>query len=356
VRIRLLVYGPLETTSGGYLYDRQLVGHLRDRGDDVEVICLRRRPGLLNLLNNLRTLPPVIPDLVLEDELCHASLLRLNRVPRRYPIISIVHNLGLSQRPPGASPVLAWLEQKYLSTVDGFVFNSTTTRDSVLPLLPAPAPYLVAEPGGDRLGQLTSELVVRRARRSGRLRLLFLANVIRGKGLDLVLRALERAPSGAFAMDVVGSCDVEPRYARAMKRAACRLETPIVFHGVLDGEALQTRLRDAHVLVLPSRYEGFGIAVLEAMAYGLAIVVADVGAVPRLVTHGFTGIVVPADAAGKLAAALRWLAADRSRVARLGSHALEAYLKRPTWLATTERIRKFLRTFGESDHSARPQP
>ncbi len=76
MHVGLLIYGSLDNQSGGYLYDRMLVDHLRAAGDQVEVISLAERnylrhvgdnlsPTLLNQLGDLNV------DLLLQDELNH---------------------------------------------------------------------------------------------------------------------------------------------------------------------------------------------------------------------------------------------------------------------------------------------
>ena len=83
MRLGLVVYGSLDTVSGGFLYDRQLVRHLRSRGDEVEVISIPWRPYARGLLDNLspalfKRLSRAAFELLLEDELAHPSLFRLN--------------------------------------------------------------------------------------------------------------------------------------------------------------------------------------------------------------------------------------------------------------------------------------
>lgn len=75
--------------------------------------------------------------------------------------------------------------------------------------------------------------------------------------------------------------------------SAARLSDRFEFRGWVRGDEKLRALRDADVLVLPSRREGMPNIVLEAMACGLPVVAADVGAVAELVQSGLTGLLVP---------------------------------------------------------------
>jgi glycosyltransferase involved in cell wall biosynthesis len=71
------------------------------------------------------------------------------------------------------------------------------------------------------------------------------------------------------------------------------------------------------LFVQPSRWEGFGITLLEAMAAGTPIVATSVGGVPEVVVHGETGLLVPPGSPEELARACAALLRDRDRAARL---------------------------------------
>lgn len=63
----------------------------------------------------------------------------------------------------------------------------------------------------------------------------------------------------------------------------------------------------ADILAVPSRYEPFGMVILEGMLYGLAVVAADVGGPAEILSHGRTGVLFPARNGKALAAALTWM-------------------------------------------------
>ena len=84
MRIGLLIYGSLETVSGGYLYDRKLVEYLRRRRVEVEIVSLPWVGYGRSLFHNFspplyRQLHDAPYDLLLQDELNHPSLFLLNR-------------------------------------------------------------------------------------------------------------------------------------------------------------------------------------------------------------------------------------------------------------------------------------
>ena len=94
--------------------------------------------------------------------------------------------------------------------------------------------------------------------------------------------------------------------------------------GLVDAVALpgRTDIRDwlerADVFVHTSRWEGFGIVLLEAMLAGLPVVATRVSAVPEVVADGETGVLVEAGDVAALAAALEALLSDAERAAALG--------------------------------------
>ena len=129
MKIGLVIYGSLDTLSGGYMYDRMLVDYLRAQGDTVEIISLPWRNYAAHLTDNFTfKLPPDL-DILIQDELNHPSLILANRRPHPYPVISLVHHLRCSElRPQWQNNFYRVVEKKYLQSVDGFIFNSETTK------------------------------------------------------------------------------------------------------------------------------------------------------------------------------------------------------------------------------------
>lgn len=358
MKIGLIIYGSLDTLSGGYLYDRKLVEYLRAQGDTVEIISLPWRNYAAHLGDNFTfRLPPGL-DILIQDELNHPSLIGANLGKPPYLVISLVHHLRCSElRPSCQNAFYRLIEKRYLQSVDGFIFNSQTTKSVVNELIGNGKPSIVAFPPTDRFGQGLTEQVVAERAKSGPLRILFLGNVIPRKGLHTLLEAISligRAVSPTYSLDIVGSLTTDPAYAAEMqqKTSVLGLSSSVIFHGPLDNGELAEKLKSAHLLVVPSSYEGFGIVYLEGMAFGLPAIGTTAGAAGEVISDGETGYLVPPEEAETLATRLLALASDRDLLARMSLNALKRYQQQPTWVETAGEIREFMCKIIESHASA----
>jgi len=354
MRVGLVIYGSLDTVSGGYLYDRQLVHHLERQGDEVEIIALPWRGYFRHLTDNLSAdLPRRMDgdfDVLLQDELNHPSLAWANgRLARRAPIVAIVHHLRCSEaRPRWRNALYRWVERRYLRSVDAFIYNSHTTRRAVESLIGVERPHVVAYPGGDRFARLDltglERTPVRQPVRSGLLRLLFVGNLIPRKGLHVLLDALARLPDVEWQLTVVGSAAADPTYARRLRGRWRALAGRVSWRGGLPDAELAAEMAAAHLLVVPSSYEGFGIVYLEGMGFGLPAIATTAGAAAELIDDGVNGFLVPPGDVAALAGHIAALAADRERLAQMSAAARDRFARHPTWEQTTASIRAFLQS------------
>lgn len=138
------------------------------------------------------------------------------------------------------------------------------------------------------------------------------------KSVDVLLRALPavRATVPEARLRVVGiGPELEP--LRRLRRAL-GLEAAVEFLEHVPFERLILEYRDCAVFCLPSRQEGFGIVLLEAMAAGRPIVASRATAIPEVVPDGQAGYLVPPGDPAALAHALITLLTDRVMAERLG--------------------------------------
>jgi glycosyltransferase involved in cell wall biosynthesis len=345
MRIGFVIYGSLDTLSGGYLYDQKLVAYLRVQGDTVEIISLPWRNYAAHLTDNFRYRLPSDLDILIQDELNHPSLIAANTGKHSYPVISLVHHLRCSElRPKWQNDLYRIIETKYLQSVDGFIFNSQTTKSVVYGLLDYEKPAIVAYPPTDRFEEVISEEEINARASKEPFHILFLGNVIERKGLHTLLKALFILHPLNFNLDIVGSLTTDRVYAKAMQKQVVvnGLSSSVRFHGALDNNLLKGMLKRAHVLVVPSSYEGFGIVYLEGMAFGLPAIGTMAGAASEIIADVETGYLIVPDDFKTLAARLTSLASDRILLVRMSINALRRYQAQPKWEQTAGQIREFL--------------
>jgi len=353
MKIGLVIYGSLDTVSGGYLYDRKLVEYLREQNDTVEVISLPWRNYASHLTDNIHFRLPPDFDLIIQDELNHPSLLFANRRPHPYPVVSLVHHLRNSElRPAWQNSLYRLVEKNYLRSVDGFIINSKTTKDVIDNLVGDGKPSVIAYPPTDRFNDvLLSDDQIKERTNNEELRILFLGNVIYRKGLHTLLEAVKRLRS-KVRVDVIGGLNAEPIYAKQMRAfiETNHLSSSVFVHGPLDNQPLIDMYKQAHVMVVPSSYEGFGIVYLEGMGFGLPAIGTTAGAASEIITHAEDGyLILPDDANNMLAKHLNDLAVDRELLLKLSLNAIKRYKSQAKWDETAKDIRDFLSVIAKGD-------
>ena len=357
MHVGLLIYGSLDTVSGGFIYDRNLVRYLREAGDRVEVISLPWRRYGLSLLDNVnaglrRRLTQAAFDVLLEDELVHPSCFWLNQRLRprlNYPVIAIVHHLRCRERHPACmSRLYRGVEKRYLASVDGCICVSRTTAKDVEDLVGRARPLVVAPPGGDRLtGKITTEQIVARAVEPGPLKIISVANLIPRKGIHTLITALASLPHNDWQLTVAGSLNMDTSYVGNIRRQIEqeKLTQRISLLGKVSDDELGILFPQYHLLTVPSSYEGFGIVYLEGMQFGLPAIAGTAGAAKEIITHGSNGFLVPPGNPEALAHHIELLIRNRELLQQMSLAAHQSAAAHPTWNDSAARGRAFLQNF-----------
>lgn len=163
---------------------------------------------------------------------------------------------------------------------------------------------------------------------------LLVGNDYRGKGVDVLVRAMqlvrERVPacravvvggSGGRGLPQAPGVEAHPRVAKA---------------------ELDRLYRRATLFALPTRAEAFGHALVEAMAYGLPCVASDTGGVPEVIDDGRTGYLVPVGDHRALADRIVGLLTDPDRMRRMGEAGRRRVEERFTWDRVVGRMLPYL--------------
>jgi glycosyltransferase involved in cell wall biosynthesis len=132
----------------------------------------------------------------------------------------------------------------------------------------------------------------------GRQIILFLSRLDAIKGVNLLLQAFAQVRQTTPNVSLVIAGDGKPAFVGDLKRQAASLglDSDVLWVGFLDEDEKRAALSEADLFVLPSYSESFGIAVAEAMAAGLAVVVSDRVAIHSDVARARAGIVSPCEA------------------------------------------------------------
>jgi glycosyltransferase involved in cell wall biosynthesis len=341
--VTLVVPGDLETRTGGYGYDREIVAGLRRLGWIVTICELgggfpfpspEERAAAGRALGALPAAGLVVVDGLalgaLPDEAAAAA--------RRLRLIGLVHHpladeTGLADATRAA---LEDSERRALRAVARVVVTSAATAAG-LDRYGVPAPKIaVIEPG-------TDPAPLSRGSRGAIVELLCVATLVPRKGHDVLLRALATMPEAAWHLSCVGGLDRDAVWTARLREQVqgAALEPRVAFAGEMGREALDVCYDAADVFVLPTWYEGYGMAVAEALARGLPVVSTATGGIGGLVGAD-AGLLVPPGDASALARALSAIVSDPALRVRLAAGARRVRDRLPSWDDGARRLAQVL--------------
>jgi glycosyltransferase involved in cell wall biosynthesis len=162
--------------------------------------------------------------------------------------------------------------------------------------------------------------------------LLTIGSVVPVKGYDLLIAALATLSEMPWRLTIAGDRTRNPTAAAQLDAdiEAYGLRDRVAVLGAVPPERITELFLATDLFVLASRFEGYGMALAEAIAHGLPVVSTMAGAIPETVPAG-TGLLVPPDDVAALAQALRRLIGDPAERQRLATNARAAAAQLPTW-------------------------
>jgi glycosyltransferase involved in cell wall biosynthesis len=332
MRLSFVVPGSLETPTGGYRYDRQVVAGLRAAGHRVDVLTLGEsfpEPDVATLQASYRALAQLPAGPAVIDGLALGVLPEIGRhLPAHAPLIALVHHplaleSGLSA--PQADGFRASERQALARASHVIVTSPATARILVSDYELSLDRIDVALPGVDR-GPLAQG-------GDGRtVQLLSVGSVIARKGHDRLVAALAPLADLDWHLTIVGDATRDKKAVLALDEAVRRhaLDHRVTVTGALSDEGLAARYHGADLFVLASRYEGYGMVFSEALAHGLPVVATAVGEADILVPPK-AGQLVAVDDSAALSVALRRFIADPNVLRTARDSARRARDRLPRW-------------------------
>ena len=325
--IHFLVPGDPATPTGGFLYDRHAVEGLREAGLLAGVIRVDGpfpESDAASLAMAETTLAAV-PDghRVIVDGLAFTALTpALAPHAERLRIVALVHHPLGDETGLTEAARARWLRDEIaaLAHAQSILVTSHTTRNRLGDLGIDTARVAVVVPGVDP----APDLSFRDRRDPGPLRLLCVATLIPRKAQHLLLEALAPLTDLDWQLALVGDAR-DPAYADTLRSAVehTSLSDRVALTGALDDTELERHWRRADAFVFPSLHEGWGIAPVEAVRWGLPVITSDAGALPESVPEA-ARVMVPAGDVPALRSALLRLLEDPDHRAALAARARSA--------------------------------
>ncbi len=258
----------------------------------------------------------------------------------RVPVVQMFHTLGLmkdriagkrnaTQRDLAEADIISWADR---------LIAATPAEEAQMRWLyrAARQSIAIAPPGVDPLRFYPADRSLAQARiglqtniQADQKLLLFVGRIEPLKALDTILEALalliDRQPDTAEGVRlcvVGGTRETDPEFVRIRaKTAALGLSDRVVFLGAKNQDELPDFYRAAEALLMPSDYESFGMAALEAMSCGTPVIASQVGGLAFLLRNGENGLHVPTRDPQALAEAIGRLLSDRTERDRLAVNA-----------------------------------
>ncbi len=346
----LLVPGRLDTLTGGYAYDRRMAAGLRARGwtvsireldDSFPFPTVRAREEAAAIMAG-------IPDggLVLVDGLAYGGMPEeVAREAPRLRLVALVHHPLAAETglPSIKATRLADSERRALAVARAIIVTSPVTAASLADYGVAPERIVAIEPGTDPAPLATGTDGTEPA-------LLSVATMTPRKGHDTLFRALSTLTGLSWHLTCVGSLTRDPVFVERQRQLlrTWGLDHRVTLAGEAREDALAACYDKADVFVLPTRYEGYGMAVAEAVARGLPVVSTPVGAIPGILSD-VAGLMVPPGRVGVLADALSLVITDGSARERLARGAREMRGRLPDWDTQAAALDGVLQRIGADD-------
>lgn len=315
--------------SGGNVYDLALrdgltslgwdVRILQQADDDLSATLARLTDGSLALIDGL--LATRSPDALAGE----CARLRL---------VVLAHMVAASVASETERAAVAERERRAFDAADRIVATSRWIRGELVAEGVARADRIaVARPGVDPAPATIAS--------DDGGRLLCVGAVAPHKGQDVLVRALAGLDEDRdWTCTVVGSLDVDPDFAEALTAVveSTGIADRVRFTGVLTGRALDAAYSAADLVVAPSRAEGFGMAVADALARGIPVLASRVGGLPEALGDNGAGILVPPDDPWALRVVLQQWWADSARREALKAEAMRTRDSGPGWRETAESV------------------
>lgn len=341
--------------TGGYVYNSRLLDELARQGARLDLLTLetgfpsvdaRERQGLAQTLSGL---PP--DSLVLTDHIYLCDLIEVFSASR-IRVASIFHHSLLEEHGETAAipnvdmgrHALAAAERRAVSRSSGVLVSSQETGRLLRLRYGLDAARIrIAIPGNETVARVAA------GTRPGRLSILSVGAVIPRKRYDYMLDVADRLRGLDWHWQVAGDPHRDPALFDALQKRVdeAGLKDRFTFLGDVADSELQALWQTTDLFVATSRYEGYGMAVAEALRHGVPVVTTASGAV--LTWAAGSVLEAPAEDADGAAACIAALLSDRQRLQAQAAASWAFGQSLPSWEESFKGMRDWLDAVGSRE-------
>jgi len=334
-----------------YPHTWRWVEHFRNAGVQCEVISFRpwKIPGVpvhyvnggealgkARYLVHARRVKSLIRNL--QPDILHALHLTsygfLGALAGFHPFVLSVWGTDVLEA-PRLTPFHRWLTRYALTHADTITATGLHLATETTRYAPAAAPVTVVPYGVD-MRQFTPRT---KAGSSGHVVIGTVSRLSPEKGVRYLVEAfgqLRERYGGGVSLRIAGEGPERARLEASIQRM--NLETSVDLRGWLEHEEIPAFLKKLDIFVMPSTWEGFGVAAAEASAMGLPVVATNVYGIPDVVRDGETGLLVPPKDPGALARAVGRLVEDPRLRAKLGEAGRDYVARHYDWTENAQQM------------------
>lgn len=299
----------VKTHTGTDVYTQMLTDQLRKRGHETHITWLPQRVEFFPFMAS-KTAPPFQPDIIQTNS--------WNGFAFKHPSAKTVTTIHHWVHDPLFSPYKSPLQRIYHQLLIKR-FETLTIRSADCVLCVSHYTKLVANLEFGASMQVIANGIdttifhpaksIRAEGKNSKLKVLYVGSNIRRKGTDILPKILAETQS-----------DVDLRYIS--KQAIQDLPADNCTHlSNLSQEEIVKEYQQCDIFLFPSRYEGFGLSVAEAMATGACVIACDNSAIPELIKDGHTGFLCNTDDHIDFARKIDMLSVNRSLITETGKQA-----------------------------------
>jgi glycosyltransferase involved in cell wall biosynthesis len=277
----------IDSTKKGFQQGINSLGRLKDIANILRQVLRLRCSAQVIYFNVSQSIAGNLKDLLIYA-ICWRKLNRM--------VIHLHGGAGMREIMSRKHPLLRALNSFFLKRLGAVIVLGDRLKSICEGVVPSSRLHAVPNFAKDEFF-VEPEVIEEKFEALEPLRLLFLSNLLPGKGHEELLAALVQLPPEVrqrLHVDFAGGFESAEDEARFRQQAQAIEHMPINVHGIVHGEHKRDLLRKAHLFCLPTYYpyEGQPISILEAYASGCAVMTTDHSGIFDTFTPGVNGLEV----------------------------------------------------------------